>query len=163
RFRDLKNQVALDSTKLDKIGEYEHRIQALTKTLAICDADLVKFADQRREMNLLVGEWKKSELLRESVEQEGRKLREALQQTSSALTSLQRSQSLFPSSEIAAEQLGRNAHGASSKDELVRMRKELERLRNRNLELEERLADRLEVEEDDMQRGLLDLDPKIKP
>jgi len=47
------------------------------------DADLVKFVEQRKEMNLLVGEWKKSELLRETVEQESKQLKKALRCVSS--------------------------------------------------------------------------------
>lgn len=39
------------------------------------DADIIKFVEQRREMNELVGEWKRSEMVRESVEEEGRKLK----------------------------------------------------------------------------------------
>jgi hypothetical protein len=35
RFFDLQNQVKVDSAKLARIGEYESRIEALTKTLAI--------------------------------------------------------------------------------------------------------------------------------
>ncbi|BGP20943.1 hypothetical protein JCM10213_008031 [Rhodosporidiobolus nylandii] len=144
-FLDLKNQVALDSAKLDKIGEYEHRIQALTKTLAICDADLVKFADQRREMTLLAGEWKKSELLRESLEEEVRGLREQLRTAQDTLIALQRSTALAQET-AAAEALLTNGTGmgGGSKDELGRMRAEMDRLRRRNLELEERLADVLE-------------------
>jgi len=35
RLFDLRNQVSLDEKKLSRIAEYEHRIEALTKTLAI--------------------------------------------------------------------------------------------------------------------------------
>ncbi|GAA6030584.1 hypothetical protein JCM8097_006220 [Rhodosporidiobolus ruineniae] len=144
-FLDLKNQVAVDSVKLTKIGEYEHRIHALTKTLAICDADIVKFVDQRKEMNVLVGEWKKSELLRESVEEEGRKLKEALRSMETELSALRRASPSSPSGASPAP----TASTSTSKDELTRLRLELERLRTRNWELEERLADRLEEEEED--------------
>lgn len=95
---NLRNQVTLDARKIARIGEYENRIEALTKTLAIwcaeagalvcggarlirqspSDADLVKFVEQRKEMNLLVGEWKKADLLRASVEHEAAQLRAAL-------------------------------------------------------------------------------------
>ncbi|GAA5831566.1 hypothetical protein JCM11251_000750 [Rhodosporidiobolus azoricus] len=136
-FLDLKNQVQLDSTKLAKIGEYEHRIQALTKTLAICDADIVKYVEQRKEMNFLVGEWKRSELLRESVEEEVKGLKATLRSLESELAFLRRQSSSTPPL----------SNGTSAtKDELSRMRKELERLRVRNWELEERLADRVEEE-----------------
>lgn len=38
-FFDLRNQVSLDSIKLLRISEYESRIEALMRTLAIwCDA-----------------------------------------------------------------------------------------------------------------------------
>ncbi|GAA5916468.1 hypothetical protein JCM6882_006467 [Rhodosporidiobolus microsporus] len=142
-FLDLKNQVQLDSAKLDKIGEYEHRIQALTKTLAICDADIVKYVEQRKEMNLLVGEWKKSELLRESVEEEVDGLKKTLRSLETELASLRRQSASTPS----AAANGLSASSATTKDELSRMRKELERLRARNWELEERLADKVEAEE----------------
>ncbi|KAK4698655.1 hypothetical protein P7C70_g7620, partial [Phenoliferia sp. Uapishka_3] len=67
---DLQNQVTVDSAKLARIEEYEARIEALTKTLSICDEDLCKFTEQRRDMDKLVGEWKKSEMLREAAESE---------------------------------------------------------------------------------------------
>ncbi|GAA6009461.1 hypothetical protein JCM10207_003790 [Rhodosporidiobolus poonsookiae] len=148
-FFDLKNQVQLDSTKLAKIGEYEHRIQALTKTLAICDADLVKFVDQRKEMGVLVGEWKKSELLREAVEEEGRRLKESLRTMETELAAFRRTSTSPTANGLAAQ--------STSKDELVRLRAELERLRSRNFELEEKLADALEEddseEEDEAENG----------
>lgn len=42
------------------------------------DADLVKFVEQRKEMNLLVSEYKRSEYLREAMETESRELKAAL-------------------------------------------------------------------------------------
>ncbi|GAA5897630.1 hypothetical protein JCM8208_000217 [Rhodotorula glutinis] len=145
---DLRNQVSLDEKKLSRIAEYEHRIEALTKTLAICDADLVKFVEQRKEMNLLVGEWKKSELLRETVEQESKHLKKALRTMENDLAEARRS---------AASSAGLGAGTASSlsssKGELVQLRREMERLRVRNLELEERLADVLDDEEADVLAG----------
>lgn len=35
RFYDLKNQVSIDEPRLARIAEYELRIEALTRTLAI--------------------------------------------------------------------------------------------------------------------------------
>ncbi|KPV72843.1 uncharacterized protein RHOBADRAFT_55517 [Rhodotorula graminis WP1] len=143
---DLRNQVSLDEKKLSRIAEYEHRIEALTKTLAICDADLVKFVEQRKEMNLLVGEWKKSELLRETVEQESKLLKKALRAMENDLAEARRS---------AASSAGPGAgvSSSASKGELVQLRREMDRLRMRNLELEERLADVLDDKDADVLAG----------
>ena len=78
RFYDLKNQVSIDEPKLARIAEYELRIEALTRTLAICDDDLAKYVQQRQEIQLLVGEFKKSEMLRQAVENEANELRGVL-------------------------------------------------------------------------------------
>lgn len=95
RFFDLQNQVSLDRIKLEKIGDYEKRIEVLTKTLAIwcmpsfflfssgpeltascfSDEDLCKFSEQRRDMEKLSQEWKKADLLKESAQAEVEKLR----------------------------------------------------------------------------------------
>ncbi|TKA52819.1 hypothetical protein B0A53_04515 [Rhodotorula sp. CCFEE 5036] len=141
-FLDLRNQASMDAAKLAKINEYEHRIKTLTKTLAVCDADLVKFVEQRKEMNLLVSEYKRSEYLRDAVEDESRKLKAALRTMDDELADLRRqaTQSAPP----------RSAPGTPvpvPKDEISRMRAELSRLRDRNAELEERLADVLDDEE----------------
>ncbi|BGP52330.1 hypothetical protein JCM10450v2_008301 [Rhodotorula kratochvilovae] len=141
-FFDLRNQVSVDEKKLVRIGEYEHRIEALTKTLAICDADLVKFVEQRKEMNLLVGEWKRSELLRETVEQESKQLKASLRSMETDLADARRAASATSASALVAP--------AASKNELVQLRHEMARLRSRNLELEERLADVLDEEEADV-------------
>jgi chorismate mutase len=63
---------------LARIAEYELRIEALTRTLAICDDDLAKYVSQRKEIQLIVGEYKRSEMLREAVENEAKQLREVL-------------------------------------------------------------------------------------
>lgn len=42
------------------------------------DEDLAKFVQQRKEIQLLVGEYKKSEMLRQAVEEEAKGLREML-------------------------------------------------------------------------------------
>ncbi|BGP12042.1 hypothetical protein JCM10049v2_007962 [Rhodotorula toruloides] len=149
-FLDLKNQNSLDAGKLARITEYEHRIQALTKTLAICDADLVKFVDQRKEMNLLVGEYKKSEYLREAVEAECRTLKESLRSMENELADVRRrvSSPPLPDSTLVAAPV-------ASKDELALMRREMERLRARNAELEERLADVLDEEDEGAGPGRL--------
>ncbi|GAA6054012.1 hypothetical protein JCM3770_002417 [Rhodotorula araucariae] len=141
-FFDLRNQVSVDEKKLVRIGEYEHRIEALTKTLAICDADLVKFVEQRKEMNLLVGEWKKSELLRETAEQESKQLKASLRSMETDLADARRAASAASPSALAAP--------LASKTELVQLRREVDRLRSRNVELEERLADVLDDEEADV-------------
>lgn len=181
-FLDLKNQNSLDAAKLARITEYEHRIQALTKTLAIwcviairgprsfrfsrepsrSDADLVKFVDQRKEMNLLVGEYKKSEYLREAVEAECKTLKESLR--SVTFVGAGRAQWLTPRARSMENELvdlrrripSSPAPDATtlttptpSKDELALMRQEMERLRARNAELEERLADVLDEELED--------------
>ncbi|GAA5852088.1 hypothetical protein JCM8547_000154 [Rhodosporidiobolus lusitaniae] len=151
-FLDLRNQVQLDAVKLSKIHEYEHRIQALTKTLAICDSDIVKFVEQRKEMQLLVGEWRKSEMVREALEEEGQGLREALRTLETELALLRhRSPSPSTSSPLSPFTNGHLPVPASmtAKDDLTRMRAELARLRSRNLKLEERLADKLDDEEDE--------------
>ncbi|GAA5937810.1 hypothetical protein JCM1841_004065 [Sporobolomyces salmonicolor] len=145
-YLDLKNQVSIDEAKLSRIAEYEHRIEALARTLAICDEDLAKFVQQRKEMTMLVGEWKKSDLLREAVEEESNKLKEALRAKEAELAALSQtlpSQDSFSPSPLLVG-------SSTSKDELSRMRREMERLRRRNLELEEKLADTLEDERDDV-------------
>ncbi|GAA5988579.1 hypothetical protein JCM10908_003627 [Rhodotorula pacifica] len=141
-FLDLRNQASMDAAKLAKISEYEHRIKTLTKTLAVCDADLVKFVEQRKEMNLLVSEYKRSEYLRAAMEDESRKLKAALRAMDNELADLRR-QTLQPPPSLAPPY----APPPVAKDEISRMRAELARLRNRNAELEERLADVLDDEE----------------
>ncbi|GAA5908506.1 hypothetical protein JCM5296_004779 [Sporobolomyces johnsonii] len=143
-YLDLKNQVSIDEGKLSRIAEYEHRIEALTRTLAICDEDLAKFVQQRKEMTVLVGEWKKSDLLREAVEEESKKLKEALRAKEAELFAFRQT---LPSQDSLSLS-PRLVEPSTSKDELSRMRREMERLRRRNLELEEKLADTLEEEGD---------------
>ncbi|KWU43136.1 hypothetical protein RHOSPDRAFT_5757, partial [Rhodotorula sp. JG-1b] len=140
-FLDLRNQASMDAAKLAKIHEYEHRIKTLTKTLAVCDADLVKFVEQRKEMNLLVSEYKRSEYLRDAVEDESRKLKAALRGMDDELADLRRQ-----STQSAPSRSAPGTPVPIPKDEISRMRAELSRLRDRNAELEERLADVLDDE-----------------
>lgn len=128
------------------------------------DADLVKFVEQRKEMNLLVGEWKKSELLRETVEQESKQLKKALRSVSSSpralvlLSGLTRPRARSSmENDLAEARRAAVASGAAgiagpsgTRNELVQLRHEMERLRVRNLELEERLADVLDDEDADV-------------
>ncbi|GAA6064628.1 hypothetical protein JCM10212_000597 [Sporobolomyces blumeae] len=134
-FYDLKNQVSIDQPRLARIAEYELRIEALTRTLAICDEDLARFVNQRKEVQLLVGEYKRSEMLREAVEDEVQRLREMIRAKESEFAVLRNA----PSSLNA---LDATLHPATTtKSDVERLRREMERLRTRNLELEERLAD----------------------
>lgn len=93
----------LGRSDADSDGISGARIEALTKTLAIwwvhvprleclcfqriqrliilwvySDEDLVNFSVQKREMDVLAKEWKRSDLMRETCEAELRKAREAL-------------------------------------------------------------------------------------
>ncbi|GAA5872417.1 hypothetical protein JCM3774_004515 [Rhodotorula dairenensis] len=144
-FLDLRNQASMDGAKLAKISEYEHRIKTLTKTLAVCDADLVKFVEQRKEMNLLVSEYKRSEYLRDAVEDESRKLKLALRIMGDELADLRR-QTIRSPAGSAPSPSPTPTPAPVAKDEISRMRAELARLRDRNAELEERLADVLDDE-----------------
>ncbi|GAA6005435.1 hypothetical protein JCM11491_003641 [Sporobolomyces phaffii] len=142
-FYDLKNQVSIDEPKLARIAEYELRIEALTRTLAICDDDLAKFVQQRKEIQVLVGEYKKSEMLREAVEREAQQLRAVLRAKEADLALLREDPSqLYRGATTAV------APAVTSKGELDKLKDEMERLRTRNLELEERLLDLTEGDED---------------
>ncbi|GAA5881329.1 hypothetical protein JCM16303_000132 [Sporobolomyces ruberrimus] len=142
-FYDLKNQVSIDEPKLARIAEYELRIEALTRTLAICDEDLAKFVQQRKEIQLLVGEYKKSEMLREAVEVELRQLREVLRSKEGDLALLREDPTKFLRGQASVSPT------PTTRGELEKLREEMERLRSRNLELEEKLLD-LEEEEENL-------------
>ncbi|KAM0749073.1 hypothetical protein T439DRAFT_327571 [Meredithblackwellia eburnea MCA 4105] len=129
---DLQNQVAQDQIKLDRISEYEKRIEALTKTLAICDEDLFKFRQQQQDMTKLATEWKQADLIRETSEKEIAELKRLLQEQETELTKIRNYvDTTIPSSSTLP------FIGLESRDSLVVMRKEMERLRARNAVLEE--------------------------
>lgn len=125
------------------------------------DEDLAKFVQQRKEIQLLVGEYKKSEMLRQAVEEEAKGLREMLRYVhisdfhssciSNSLDYADRSKEAdlallrdptkstnLPPSLVAA---------STTKSELDKLRDEMERLRSKNLELEEKLLDLAEDDE----------------
>lgn len=54
------------------------RLADLSLSLSNSDEDLAKFNEQRRETEQLVGEWKRSELLREAADAELASLKEQL-------------------------------------------------------------------------------------
>ncbi|SCZ96390.1 BZ3500_MvSof-1268-A1-R1_Chr8-2g10163 [Microbotryum saponariae] len=126
-FLDLRNQVALDSEKLSRLEEYEKRIGALTKAVAISDADLIKFKEQKRQMDLLAAKAQKSEMLRESIEAEAATLRQQLRVKDDELAKLRQANPIALSSAIAATTL--------TKDDHSKLLEELERLRTKNQEL----------------------------
>ncbi|GAA5898054.1 uncharacterized protein JCM6883_000908 [Sporobolomyces salmoneus] len=134
-FFDLKNQVSIDEPKLARIAEYELRIEALTRTLAICDDDLAKYVNQRKEIQLLVGEYKKSEMLREAVEKEATQLRALVRAKEADLAFLREDPTKLYRGPATV------TPSSTSKGELDKLRDEMERLRARNLELEEKLLD----------------------
>ncbi|GAA5935816.1 uncharacterized protein JCM15063_001813 [Sporobolomyces koalae] len=133
-FLDLRNQVSIDEPKLARVAEYELRIEALTRTLAICDADIAKYVLQRKEIQLIVGEYKRSEMLRAAVEEEAAGLKALLRAKEADLALLRDPSKLdTPPASIVPT--------TTSKSELDKLRGELARLRSRNLELEEKLLD----------------------
>ncbi|GAA5978560.1 hypothetical protein JCM5350_003141 [Sporobolomyces pararoseus] len=134
-FYDLKNQVSIDEPKLARIAEYELRIEALTRTLAICDDDLAKFVQQRKEIQLLVGEYKRSEMLREAVEKEANQLRDVLRAKEEDLALLREDPTKFYRGTSTLSEM------KTSTGEWDKLKGEMERLRMRNLELEEKLLD----------------------
>ncbi|KAL8280531.1 hypothetical protein RQP46_007179 [Phenoliferia psychrophenolica] len=140
---DLQNQVAVDSAKLARIEQYELRIEALTRAVAICDEDLHKHAEQRRDMDKLVGEWKKSEMLRDAAETEVASLKATIRDQETELASIR---NLVVDSAAPPEATS-TFEGPSSmtKDSLSVMRAEMERLRARNAILEEEKKEREEA------------------
>ncbi|PKK68279.1 hypothetical protein RhiirC2_782450 [Rhizophagus irregularis] len=74
----LENQIKLHEPQLQKLTEYEHTIDQLTKQLM--EADTIKFQEQKRLMETLVGNWHKMEMMLKSGEHE-------IQQLSSTITS----------------------------------------------------------------------------
>ncbi|KAK4056098.1 hypothetical protein OIO90_002829 [Microbotryomycetes sp. JL221] len=135
-YFDLQNQVHLDKEKLDRISEYEARIEALTKTLAICDEDMVNFSQQKQQMNQLAREWKKSELLRESIQFQFDELVKQIRHKEQELDEMRRQQRLrqetLPSTPPDTQ--------SSTIDDWTKLQTEVERLRELNIELMEKLV-----------------------
>ncbi|PKY17431.1 hypothetical protein RhiirB3_487443 [Rhizophagus irregularis] len=75
----LENQIKLHEPQLQKLTEYEHTIDQLTKQLMLWEADTIKFQEQKRLMETLVGNWHKMEMMLKSGEHE-------IQQLSSTIT-----------------------------------------------------------------------------
>ncbi|SCV67181.1 BQ2448_5827 [Microbotryum intermedium] len=126
-FLDLRNQVAMDSEKLGRLEEYEKRIAALTKAVAISDADLVKFKEQKRQMDLLAAEAQKAEMLRESIEAEAATLRQQLRAKGDELAMLRQANHVTSSPAVATTTI--------TKDDHAKLQEELARLRTKNQEL----------------------------
>ncbi|RGB30405.1 hypothetical protein C1646_627953 [Rhizophagus diaphanus] len=71
----LENQIKLHEPQLQKLTEYEHTIDQLTKQLMLWEADTIKFQEQKRLMETLVGNWHKMEMMLKSGEYEIQQLR----------------------------------------------------------------------------------------
>lgn len=67
---ELQNQASIDAHKLARITEYEDRIETLVRTLALCDEDLCRLRDIRRESDALVARWHEAETLLATVSNE---------------------------------------------------------------------------------------------
>ncbi|KAM0787086.1 hypothetical protein ACM66B_006344 [Microbotryomycetes sp. NB124-2] len=133
-YFDLQNQVQMDKEKLDKIADYEARIEALTKTLAICDEDLVNFAEQRRQMDQLAREWKKSELLREAAEAKLLEYDKTIRKLEGELDEQRRADSKMAVNGVVEAPSPVNT-------DWLKLQAEVERLREQNNDLKERLID----------------------
>lgn len=71
----LENDIKVSEPQLQKITEYENRIDQLTKQLLLWEADTRKFQEQKHHMEILVAQWNKMEMMLEAKEKEINQLR----------------------------------------------------------------------------------------
>ncbi|KAK4049720.1 hypothetical protein OIV83_003995 [Microbotryomycetes sp. JL201] len=166
-FFDLQNQVQMDKEKLDKIADYEARlvfsciwgcyddrstyenagnlvrcILMLCQHLpddgfdALSDEDLVNFAEQRRQMDQLAREWKKSELLRETAEAKLLEYEQKIRALESKLD-----QSNRAATEAVVHVNGEVAGSSPINPDWTKLQAEVERLRQQNADLKDRLLE----------------------
>ncbi|CAG8498975.1 16089_t:CDS:10 [Gigaspora margarita] len=75
QLREAKNDIKVSEPQLQKITEYENRIDQLTKQLLLWEADTRKFQEQKHHMEILVAQWNKMEMMLEAKEKEINQLR----------------------------------------------------------------------------------------
>ncbi|CAG8665650.1 9630_t:CDS:10 [Funneliformis caledonium] len=84
----LENQIILHEPQLQKLTEYEQRIDQLTKQLILWEADTRKFQEQKRLMESLVGKWHKMEVMLKAGEQEIKQLKSVISSQSFTIDDL---------------------------------------------------------------------------
>ncbi|CAG8490766.1 26429_t:CDS:10 [Dentiscutata erythropus] len=71
----LENDIKVSEPQLQKLTEYENRIDQLTKQLLLWEADTRKFQEQKYHMEILVAQWNKMEMMLETKDKEINQLR----------------------------------------------------------------------------------------
>ncbi|CAG8680641.1 4608_t:CDS:2, partial [Cetraspora pellucida] len=75
KVEEQLREAKVSEPQLQKLSEYESRIDQLTKQLLLWEADTCKFQEQKCHMEILVAQWNKMEMMLETKEKEINQLR----------------------------------------------------------------------------------------
>ena len=160
---ELKTKVESDQPKLAKLEQYEAKIAQLTTCLAYWDNDVLKYEQQRQEMEKLLNKWDEMAYLVEATEKtlsevearcagletENERLRGELEVAFGQMKGLKEEKAKWVSEGLRGEEDG------GVEEERDGLRKENERLHAEMLELKARLEVKEEEEADEADAAVI--------
>ncbi|CAG8709731.1 16844_t:CDS:2, partial [Racocetra persica] len=139
------NHIKVSEPQLQKLSEYETRIDQLTKQLLLWEADTRKFQEQKRHMEILVAQWNKMEMMLETKEKEINQLKTTVSSQSLIIDDLKiKSESLSQNQSgqgIALERQIWTFERDKRDKELKKLETDYEMLKKQNCELQSRIIE----------------------